>query len=83
MLQQHKVEYRSPKLTVRAYTSVEDSGNTHDMSALGGRMANAQPGGIAGWFGTYLLSYFGRIPGLVNPIRYLLKYNGRCNGYLI
>ena len=47
MLQQHKIEYRSPKLTARAYTSIEDSGNTHDMSVLGTRIANAQPGGIS------------------------------------
>ena len=66
-LQQHKLEYRSPRLTARAYTTIEDSGNTHDMSALGGRIANAQPGGIAGWFGNYLLSYFTELPSLVNP----------------
>ena len=67
MLQQHKIEYRSPKLTARAYTSIEDSGNTHDMSALGARIANAQPGGIAGWFGTYLNAYFGNIFGQFDP----------------
>ena len=66
-LQQHKLEYRSPRLTARVYTTIEDSGNTHDMSALGGRIANAQPGGIAGWFGNYLLSYFTELPSLVNP----------------
>ena len=66
-LQQHKIEYRSPRLTARAYTTIEDSGNTHDMSALGVRMANAQPGGITGWFGNYLLSYFTELPSLVNP----------------
>ena len=66
-LQQHKLEYRSPRLTARAYTTIEDSGNTHDMSALGGRIANAQPGGIAGWFGTYLNTYFGEVFGLINP----------------
>jgi hypothetical protein len=66
-LQQHKLEYRSPRLTARIYTSIEDSGNTHDMSALGGRIANAQPGGILGWFGNYLFAYFGELPTLVNP----------------
>ena len=30
-------------------------------------IANAQPGGIAGWFGNYLLSYFTELPSLVNP----------------
>ena len=66
-LQQHKLEYRSPRLTARVYTTIEDSGNTHDMSALGGRIANAQPGGIAGWFGNYLTAYFNQLPSLVNP----------------
>ena len=67
MLQQHKIEYRSPKLTARVYTSIEDSGNTHDMSAFGTRIANAQPGGIAGWFGNYLNAYFGNIFGQFDP----------------
>ena len=66
-LQQHKLEYRSPRLTARIYTSIEDSGNTHDMSALGGRIANAQPGGILGWYGNYLNAYFNELPTLVNP----------------
>ena len=30
-------------------------------------MANAQPGGIAGWFTNYLISYFNELPSLVNP----------------
>ena len=67
MLQQHKIEYRTPKLTARAYTTIEDSGNTHDMEFLGIRMANAQPGGISGWFGNYLNAYFGQVFGLVDP----------------
>ena len=66
-LQQHKLEYRSPRLTARVYTTIEDSGNTHDMSALGARIADAQPGGIAGWFGNYLFAYFTELPSLVNP----------------
>ncbi len=59
MLQQHKIEYKTRNLNLRAYTSIEDAGNTHDLSALGGRIANAQPGGIqAGWAGAYLQNYF-------------------------
>jgi iron complex outermembrane receptor protein len=37
------------------------------MEALGARISNAQPGGILGWFGTYLNSYFTHLPTLVNP----------------
>ena len=37
------------------------------MEALGARISNAQPGGIMGWFGTYLNSYFTHLPTLVNP----------------
>ncbi len=66
-LQQHKIEYRTPKLTARAYTTIEDSGNTHDMFFLGLRVANAQPGGILGWFGNYLNQYFTDAAGLINP----------------
>ena len=66
-LQQHKLEYRTPKLTVRAYTTIEDSGNTHDMFFLGVRAANAQPGGILGWFTQYGGSYFTEAAALVNP----------------
>ena len=66
-LQQHKLEYRTPKLTVRAYTTIEDSGNTHDMFFLGARIANAQPGGIRGWFTQYGTAYFGAAAAQVNP----------------
>lgn len=66
-LQQHKIEYRTPRLNVRAYTTIEDSGNTHDMEAVGARIANASPGGIPGWFGSYINSYFTHLPTLVNP----------------
>ncbi len=66
-LQQHKLEYRTTKLTVRAYTTIEDSGNTHDMFFLGVRAANAQPGGILGWFTQYGTAYFTEAAALVNP----------------
>jgi outer membrane receptor protein involved in Fe transport len=66
-LQQHKIEYKTPKLTVRAYTTIEDSGNTHDMFFLGARVANAQPGGIPGWFTQYGTAYFIEAASLVNP----------------
>jgi outer membrane receptor protein involved in Fe transport len=68
MLQQHKIEYKTRNLNLRAYTSIEDAGNTHDLSALGGRIANAQPGGIqAGWAGAYLQNYFLNLFGQINP----------------
>jgi outer membrane receptor protein involved in Fe transport len=66
-LQQHKIEYRTPKFTARAYTTIEDAGNTHDMEFLGVRIANAQPGGILGWFSQYGAAYFGAAAALVNP----------------
>jgi hypothetical protein len=38
------------------------------LAALGGRIANAQPGGIqGGWAGTYLQNYFLNLFGQVNP----------------
>ena len=67
-IQQHRVEYKTKNLNVRAYTSIEDAGNTHDLSALGGRIANAQPGGIqGGWAGSYLTNYFLNLFGQNNP----------------
>ena len=66
-LQQHKIEYRTPKLTARAYTTIEDSGNFSDLTALGLRIANAQPGGLqGGWFPTYLNTFYNEAFGLVN-----------------
>ena len=58
-LQQHKIEYNNKNLTLRAYTSIEDSGNTHDTSALGAVMVLSQPGGLGAWYGGYLGQYFG------------------------
>jgi outer membrane receptor protein involved in Fe transport len=66
-LAQHKIEYTNKNLTLRAYTTIEDSGNTHDSSALGAAMVLAQPGGITGYFGGYFNGYFGALPSLVNP----------------
>ena len=58
-LQQHKIEYNNKNLTLRAYTSIENSGNTHDTSALGAVMVLSQPGGLGAWYGGYLGQYFG------------------------
>ena len=58
-LQQHKIEYNNRNLTLRAYTTIEDSGNTHDMEALGSVMVLSQPGGAAAWYGGYLNQYCG------------------------
>ena len=68
-LQQHKIEYNNRNLTLRAYATIEDSGNTHDMEALGSVMVLSQPGGAAAWFQQYLGHYFGLsgIYGLINP----------------
>mgnify|MGYP003326909486 FL=1 len=58
-IQQHKIEYINKNLNLRAYTSIEDSGNTHDMEALGTVMVLAQPGGAPKWYADYLGQYFG------------------------
>ena len=66
-LQQHKLELNSNNLTLRAYATLEDSGNTHDASALATRISDAQPGGIQqGWYGTYLTNYLGVIGTQIN-----------------
>ncbi len=54
-LQQHKLEYRNNHLTVRAYATLEDSGNTHDLSALGTFI------GAGRWYNDYLLTYLGGV----------------------
>ena len=66
-LQQHKIEYNNRNLNLRAYTSIENSGNTTDMSALGAVMVLAQPGGAAAWYGGYFNSYFG-LDGIFSQI---------------
>ena len=81
-IQQHRLEYKTKNLSLRAYTSIEDAGNTHDLSALGGRIANAQPGGIqAGWAGAYLQNYFLNLFGQVNP-NPLVAVNSMLGGIL-
>ena len=81
-IQQHKIEYKTRNLNLRAYTSIEDAGNTHDLSALGGRIANAQPGGIqGGWAGAYLQNYFLNLFGQVNP-NPLVAVNSMLGGIL-
>ena len=66
-LQQHKIEYNNKNLTLRLYTSIEDSGNTHDVSMLGANMVFAQAGGPLGFYTGYLGSYFGT-SGILNSI---------------
>ncbi len=66
-LQQHKIEYKNRNLGLRFYHTSENSGNTHDVSALGAVMTIAQPGGLTKYFGDYLGAYFNALPGVVNP----------------
>ena len=66
-LQQHKIEYKNRNLGLRFYHTSENSGNTHDVSALGAVMTIAQPGGLDKYFGDYLLSYFNALPGVIDP----------------
>ena len=68
-LQQHKIELNANNFNLRAYATLEDSGNTHDITALAGRISNAQPGGIAtGWYGTYLTKYLEVIGGQIAAV---------------
>ena len=66
-LQQHKIEYKNNNLNLRFYHTSENSGNTHDVSALGAVMTIAQPGGLTKYFGDYLGAYFNALPTVVNP----------------
>jgi hypothetical protein len=55
VLLKHKLEYRNNHLTMRAYTTIEDSGDTQDLSALGTFV------GAGKWFNDYLLTYLGGV----------------------
>ncbi len=66
-IQQHKLEYKTKNFTARAYKTIESSGNTTQMDALGGNLFAAQPGGALGWFGGYFNSYFQTLAGQINP----------------
>lgn len=66
-LQQHKIEYKNRNLGLRFYHTAENSGNTHDVSALGAVMTIAQPGGLNKYFGDYITNYFTNLPGVVDP----------------
>ena len=66
-LQQHKIEYKNRNLGLRFYHTAENSGNTHDVSALGAVMTIFQPGGLNKYFGDYLGAYFNALPTVVNP----------------
>ena len=66
-LQQHKIEYKNRNLGLRFYHTSENSGNTHDVSALGAVMTIAQPGGLNAYFGNYIGSYFNALPTVIDP----------------
>ena len=66
-LQQHKIEYKNRNLGLRFYHTSENSGNTHDLQALGSVMVLAQPGGVNAYFGAYLNDYFTNLPSVINP----------------
>ena len=66
-LSQTKLEYKNRNLGLRFYHTSENSGNTHDTAALGAVMTIAQPGGLNGYFGNYLGTYFNALPTLIDP----------------
>ncbi len=68
-VQHHKIELNTKNFNFRTYATLEDTGKTHDASALAARIANAQPGGIAsGWYGTYFQTYLGVIGGQIAAV---------------
>jgi iron complex outermembrane receptor protein len=66
-LQQHKIEYNNKNLNLRAYTSIENSGNTHDVSALGAVMVLAQPGGLTDYFTQYFGGFYAAVLNTISP----------------
>lgn len=61
--QQHKLELKGSNFFVKAYTTIEDAGDSYDMrfSAI-----NLSKSGISEWVGTYLGEYFGVLDTLTN-----------------
>jgi iron complex outermembrane receptor protein len=66
-VQQHKLEYKTKNFTARAYKTIESSGNTTSLDALGGNLFASQPGGAGAWFNSYLQNYFLLLAAQISP----------------
>jgi outer membrane receptor protein involved in Fe transport len=65
---QNKVEVNWGNLNVRAYSTVEDSGDSYDTNATGLLMFLGQPGGASGWYNEYFNGFFmSALGGLEDP----------------
>lgn len=61
---QHKIEYNNRNLNVRAYSTIENSGNTHQLTALAAGIVLPRS---EAWYGKYLETYILGAASLVNP----------------
>ena len=61
---QHKIEYNNRNLNVRAYSTIENSGNTHQLTALAAGIVMPRS---QAWYGEYLQTYILGAASLVNP----------------
>ncbi|MDG1761583.1 MAG: TonB-dependent receptor [Flavobacteriaceae bacterium] len=60
---QHKIEYNNRNLNVRFYSTIEDSGNTHQLTALAAGIVLPK---AEAWYGEYLKTYILGAAGQVN-----------------
>ena len=58
MFQQHKLEFQSKRLLVRAYTTLEDAGKSYDVVFTG---INISKAGIKRWVSDYIKAYVERV----------------------
>lgn len=63
LFQQHKIEFQSKRLLARAYTTLEDAGDSYDIVFTGINMSRA---GIRRWISEYLSAYVDTLRPLTN-----------------
>ena len=63
LLQQHKVELQGKRLLVRAYTTLENAGDSYDVVFTG---INISKAGVGEYVRQYLTQYFGTLDTLTN-----------------
>ncbi len=62
-IQQHRVQLRSDNLTFKAYTTIENSGDSYITEFLAKRMYDKVAGGVSSWLGTYGIYYTAYLNG--------------------
>jgi outer membrane receptor protein involved in Fe transport len=72
---QNKVEVNWGNLNVRAYSTVEDSGDSYDTNAVGLLMFLGQSGGAPAWYNEYFKGFFLSTLSEVNPADPLAALN--------